>query len=83
MYFTPFSDPCENGYDQTSYIGLLSQSCQLHFNLLTEKSRVVSLKFVSIPRLELTVATLPVKISKMLKNELNIPVDDKTFWTDS
>ena len=39
--------------------------------------------FVSIPRLELTAATLSVKISKMLKNELDIHVDDEIFWTDS
>ena len=28
-------------------------------------------------------AALSVKISKMLKNELDIPMDDKIFWTDS
>ena len=39
--------------------------------------------FVSIPRLELTAATLSVKISKMLKNELDIHVDDEIFWNDS
>ena len=27
--------------------------------------------------------TLSVKISKMLKNELDINVDDEIFWTDS
>ena len=42
-----------------------------------------SLKFVSISRLELTAAALSVKISKMLKKELDIHVDDEIFWTDS
>ena len=41
------------------------------------------LKLVSIPRLELTAATLSVKISKMLKNKLDIDVDDEIFWTDN
>lgn len=54
-----------------------------HCTLLIGRSRVAPLKFVSIPRLELTAATLPVKISKMLKNQLNIRVDDELFWTDS
>ena len=77
-----FSDACESGYGQFSYIRLLNQSSQVHCTLLIEKSKV-ALMFVSIPRLELTAATLSVKISKMLKNELDIHVDDEIFWTDS
>ena len=78
-----FSDACESGYGQSSYIRLLNQRGQVQFTLLIEKSRVAPFKFVSIPRLELTAATLSVKISKMLKNELDIHVDDEIFWTDS
>ena len=48
------------------------------------KSRVASLTFFSIPRLELTAAvTLSVKISKMIKNELDIDLNNEIFWTDS
>ena len=71
-----FSDACESGYGQSSYIRLLNPYGQVHCTLLIGKSRVAPLKFVSIPRLELTAATLSVKISKMLKNELDIHVDD-------
>ena len=78
-----FSDACECGYDQSSYIRLHNQRGQVHCILLIGKSRVAPLKFVSMPRLELTAATLSVKISKMLKNELDIHVDDEIFWTDS
>ena len=77
------SDACESGYGQSSYIRLLNQSGQVHCTLLIGISRVAHLKSVSIPRLELTAATLSVKISKMLKNELDIHVDDEIFWTDS
>ena len=62
---------------------MLNQSGQVHCTLLIGKSRVAPLKFVSIPRLELTAAALSVKISKMLKKELDIHVDDEIFWTDS
>ena len=41
------------------------------------------LKFVSIPRLELTAAILSVKISRMLKNELDNHFNDEMFLTDS
>ena len=78
-----FSDACESGYDQSSYIRLLNQSDQVHCTLPIGKSRVAPLRFVSIPRRELTAATLSVKISKMLRNELDIHVDDEIFWTDS
>ena len=74
-----FSDACESGYGQSSYIRLLDQNSQAHWTLLIGKSRVGPLKFVSIPKLELTAATLSVKISKMLKNELGIPIDDEIF----
>lgn len=77
-----FWDSCENGYGQSSYIRLLNKSGQVYFTLPIEKSRVAAINFVSIQKLELTVASLSVKNSKMLKNELEIHVDDKSFWAD-
>ena len=41
------------------------------------------MKYVSIPRLELTAATLSVKISMMLKEEPDIHIISDSFWTDS
>ncbi|KAJ8377289.1 hypothetical protein AAFF_G00261380 [Aldrovandia affinis] len=46
-------------------------------------SRVASLKQVTIPRLELTAAVVAVKIDKMLHQELQVPLQPSTFWTDS
>ena len=40
-------------------------------------------KYVSIPRLELTAATLSVKISMMLKEALDIHITSESFWRDS
>ena len=51
--------------------------------LIFGKSRVAPVKYVSIPRLELTAATLPVKISMMLNKELDIQITSELFWTDS
>jgi hypothetical protein len=47
------------------------------------KSRVTPLKQTTIPRLELTAATVGVRTDKMLKAELDIPIDESVFWTDS
>ena len=66
----------------SSCIRLLNESGQVHCTLLIGKSRVAPFKFVSIPKLQLTAATVSV-ISKMLKNELDIHFDVQIFWTDS
>ena len=47
------------------------------------KSHVTSLRFVSVPRLEMTAATLAVKVATHLKQKLDIKVDEEMFWTDS
>ena len=47
------------------------------------KSRVAPLKKVTIPRMELTAATVAVRVDHMIKRELAIEVDDTYFWTDS
>ena len=47
------------------------------------KSCVTPLKFLSVPRLELTAATLAVKVATHLKQESDIKVDEEVFWTDS
>ena len=41
------------------------------------------MKYISIPRLELTAATLSIKISKLIKRELDIEDYEETYWTDS
>ena len=49
------------------------------------KSRVTPEKYVSIPRLELTTATLSIKISQLIKRELelnHVTSIREHFWTD-
>ena len=57
-----FSDASELGYGQCSYIRIVSKEGKIHCCLLIGKAKVVPKKFVSIPRLELTTATLSVKL---------------------
>lgn len=47
------------------------------------KSRVAPLKLVTIPRMELTVAVIAVKMEKMLQCELQLQLKESRFWTDS
>ena len=78
-----FSDASESGYGQTSYLRMENENGDIHCSLIFGKSRMAPVKYVSIPRLEFTAATLSVKISKMLKEELDIHTTSESFWTDS
>ena len=62
---------------------MINENGDVHCCLIFGKSRVAPVKYVSIPRLELTAATLSVKISDMLRRELDIPVAAEEFWTGS
>ena len=78
-----FSDACQNGYGQCSYIRLVDVKNRVHCSLVMGKSRVTPLKPVTIPRLELTAAVVSSKISCMLRKELEYAQMKEVFWTDS
>ena len=78
-----FSDASELDYGQCSYIRMVSKKGQIYCCLLLGKARVVPKKFASIPRLELTTATLSVKVASLLKKELDLNEVEEKFWTDS
>lgn len=78
-----FSDASEQAYGTASYLVLQNECGKRHCSFVMSKSRVAPLKQVSIPRLELTAAVLAVKMDKMLKTEIHIPLEPSTFWTDS
>ena len=78
-----FSDASESGYGQASYLRIEIENGDIHCCLIFGKSRVAPVKYVSIPRLELTTATLSVKTLMMLKEKLDIHITSELFWTDS
>ena len=78
-----FCDASEKGYGTTSYLRFTNSMGRVHVSFILGKSRVTPLKQITIPRLELTAATLAVKVDRMLKRELKVDLNDSTFWTDS
>ena len=78
-----FSDACETAYGMSAYIRLVNAKGVVHYSLLFGKSRVAPLKFISIPRLELTAATLSVRVSRIIREEIDVHINDEIFWTDS
>ena len=73
-----FSDASEEGYGQCSYLRLIDEFGTIDCSLLIGKSRVSPIKYVLIPRLELTAATLSIKMSKLIKKELDIKDYEET-----
>ena len=67
MEILHFSDACEVGYGAVSYLRFVDAESKVHCSFVTSKSRLAPLKSLSVPRLELTAATLAVKLDKMLK----------------
>mgnify|MGYP002803374545 CR=1 FL=1 len=71
------------GYGAATYLRLENVLGLIHCALLLGKSRVAPLKIVTIPRLELTAATVAVNLHKVVVRELDIPINETIFWTDS
>ena len=78
-----FSDASEVGYGQASYLRVVNTLGEIHCSLIIGKSRVVPIKFFSIPRLELTAAVLSARMSKLVSKELQLTNVRHIFWTDS
>ncbi|XP_051785417.1 LOW QUALITY PROTEIN: uncharacterized protein LOC127528741, partial [Erpetoichthys calabaricus] len=78
-----FADASEDGYGTVTYLVLTNEEGKKHCSFLMGKSRVAPLKQATIPRLELTAAVVAVKMDKMLKSELQMPLEESTFWTES
>ncbi|PFX14995.1 hypothetical protein AWC38_SpisGene20813 [Stylophora pistillata] len=78
-----FSDACQKGYGQCSYIRLVDEENRVHCSLVMGKSHVMPLKPVTIPRLELTATVVSSERSCMLRKELDYTQMKEVFWTDS
>ncbi|XP_028327214.1 uncharacterized protein LOC114478373 [Gouania willdenowi] len=78
-----FSDASVAGYGVCTYLRAISESGQIHCSLVFAKSRVAPTKVTTVPRLELSAAVVAVRISDMLKAELEMENVEDFFWTDS
>ena len=77
-----FADASSFAYGRCSYLCIIDTKKFVHCSFLLGKSRLAPIKWVSIPRLELTAAVLAVRLSCLLKVELDLSVV-LIIWTDS
>ena len=82
-----FSDASEKGYGCCSYLrttqALKDGSKKVDVRLIASKSRVSPINKVSIPRLELQAALLAAQLNNTIIKELELPIKESFFWTDS
>ncbi|XP_070196592.1 uncharacterized protein [Littorina saxatilis] len=81
--FHHFADASSKGYGECSYVKLSDAEGNIHSSLLMAKAKVVPIRAVTIPRLELQAAVLAVKIARFLEKELGHLEAQHYFWTDS
>jgi len=74
-----FADASSKGYGQCSYLRLINEKGQIHCSLVFGKSRVNPLMQITIPRLELTAATVSVKVSHHIRKELDLDEFQEVF----
>ena len=67
---------------ELSYL-IVNQKGDVHCSFLIGKSRLAPLKAVTIPRMKLSAAVVATRLDKMMRQELNLAIDESTFWTDS
>ena len=78
-----FSDASSIGYGVASYLRLQETQNRIHCSLIMGKSRVVPNNAPTIPRLELTAATVATKVGYLVFRELPIQHIAEFYWTDS
>lgn len=76
----------EHGYGTDAYLRLINDQDQTQCSFVMGKSRVRPIKSaVTVQKLELTAATLAIKINRVVMKELEgqMKIDSVTYWTDS
>ncbi|KAK7882611.1 hypothetical protein WMY93_028785 [Mugilogobius chulae] len=78
-----FADASEEGYGTVSYLVQKNSSNQVHCSFVLGKARVAPLKPMTVPRMELTAATMAARMDEVLRSEIHLPLQTSVFWSDS
>ena len=78
-----FSDASEQAYAGVVYIRMVDSAGGVHTSLVMSKTKVATIKRLTIPRLELCGAHLLAQILHHCKEVFSLPLEDVFAWTDS
>lgn len=77
-----FVDASIDGYAAVAYFRF-EEKGNIECSLITSKTRVAPLKFVSIPRLELQAAVIGARLARSIAETHKLQIKERYFWTDS
>lgn len=78
-----FSDASSSRYGQCSYLRLKNGNGNVHCSFIVGKACVAPTNVTTIPRLELMAAVVSVKVSNLLKEDVEYADAEEYFWMDS
>ena len=78
-----FSDASNVGYGSLAYQRVCDSEGRTHCSFLMGKARLAPIKAVTVPRLELTAATVSVRLGEIMKKELDDKAETIQYHTDS
>lgn len=78
-----FADASQIAYGAVTYLRLVDVEERIHCAFLIGKSRLAPLRPMTVPRLELSAAVLAAQLDRTVREELDIPINQSTFWSDS
>ena len=78
-----FADASQFTFGAVLYLRMVDSRDHAYCSFLMGKSRLVHIKPMTVPRLELSAAVLAVQLDDTLQSELEIPLHQSVFWTDS
>ena len=78
-----FADASQNGYGAATYLRVEDKNGRVKCLFVMGKSRLVPIKSVTIPCMELSAAVVAKKLDKISRQEISFPINQSFFWTDS
>ena len=72
--FHVFCDASEKAYGAVTYLKFQFKKDKPHCSFVMAKNRLIPIKTVSLPRLELNVAVLGIRLYKSINKELGLPI---------
>ena len=77
-----FGDASEKAYGAVAYLRTCTEPCEVSF--VVAKGRVAPTKPTTLLRLELSAATVAVRLyRRLIIKEIDLPIVDSHFWSDS
>ena len=77
------SDASRSGYSAVAFLRLTDSDKQVYCAFVMGKARLAPIREISIPRLKLAAAVVSVKLSKIVREEIDLKSGKIFYWTDS